>query len=134
MISVIRQFHDGMLACVRLDDRVCSGWFAVEQGLRQDVRARSWSSARLGLTVLEAKTEIMRLSAKGMPKSTAIISGDAAGQVYDQTNEFVYLGGNFKHDADLSIEVDQRIRNVWCSSRKYALELNDGPSAPLEPK
>ena len=35
MISVIRQFHDDMRACVRLDDRVCSGWFAVEQGLRQ---------------------------------------------------------------------------------------------------
>ena len=35
MISVIRQFHDGMRACVRLDDRVCSRWFAVEQGLRQ---------------------------------------------------------------------------------------------------
>ena len=24
-----------MQACVRLDDRVCSGWFVVEQGLRQ---------------------------------------------------------------------------------------------------
>ena len=35
MISVIRQFQDGMPACVRLDDRVCSRWFAVEQGLRQ---------------------------------------------------------------------------------------------------
>ena len=35
MISVIRQFHDGMRARARLDDRVCSGWFAVEQGLRQ---------------------------------------------------------------------------------------------------
>ena len=35
MISVIRQFHDSMPACVRLDDGVCSGWFAVEQGLRQ---------------------------------------------------------------------------------------------------
>ena len=35
MISIIRQFHDGMQACVRLDNRVCSGWFAVEQGLRQ---------------------------------------------------------------------------------------------------
>ena len=34
MISVIRQFHDGMRACVRLDDRVCSRWFAVEQGLQ----------------------------------------------------------------------------------------------------
>ena len=35
MISVIRQFHNGMKACVRLDDSVCSGWFAVEQSLHQ---------------------------------------------------------------------------------------------------
>ena len=35
MISVIRQFHGGMRACVRLDDRVCSRWFAMEQGFRQ---------------------------------------------------------------------------------------------------
>ena len=35
MISVIRQVHDGMRACVRLDGRVCSRWFAVEQALRQ---------------------------------------------------------------------------------------------------
>ena len=35
MILIIRQFHDGMRACLRLDDRVCSRWFAVEQGLRQ---------------------------------------------------------------------------------------------------
>ena len=35
MISAIRQFNDGMRACVRLDDGVCSGWFAFEQGLRQ---------------------------------------------------------------------------------------------------
>ena len=31
-ISVIHQFHDGIRACVWLDDRVCSGWFAMEQG------------------------------------------------------------------------------------------------------
>ena len=35
MISAICQFHDGMRASVRLDDRVCSEWFTVEQGLRQ---------------------------------------------------------------------------------------------------
>ena len=35
MVLVIRQFHDGVRACVRLDDRVCSGWFAVEQSFRQ---------------------------------------------------------------------------------------------------
>ena len=46
----------------------------------------------------------------------------------------VYLGGNVNHNADLSIEVDRRIRNAWFSLRKYALELYDRPSAPLELK
>ena len=36
MISVIHQLHDSMRACIRLDDRVSSGWFAVEQALRQE--------------------------------------------------------------------------------------------------
>ena len=35
LIPAICQFHDGVRAYVRLNDRVCSGWFAVEQGLRQ---------------------------------------------------------------------------------------------------
>ena len=36
-----------------------------------------------GLTVSEAKTEIMCLRAKGVPESTAIFSVEAAGQVYN---------------------------------------------------
>ena len=90
--------------------------------------------ASFGLTASEAKTEIMCLRAKGMPESTATFSVEAAGQVYNQTSEFVYLGGNINHNADLSIEVDQRIRSAWCSFRKYTLELYDRPSAPLELK
>ena len=35
MIEVIRQFHDGMRACVRSDDGRCSEWFEVAQWLRQ---------------------------------------------------------------------------------------------------
>ena len=55
--------------------------------------------------------------------------------MYSQTNEFVHLGGNVNHNADLSIEVNRRIiRNPWCSFRKYTLELYDRPSAPLELK
>ena len=215
MISAIRQFHDGMRACVRLDERVCSRWFAVEQGLRQgcvlapllfniffavvinvastrfkadkgimdalvhlrkkrgatgrgEATAREsvlatplWDMlyaddagvvsrspeplrkmmglivvvcAAFGLTVSEAKTEIMCLRAKGMPEPTATFSVEAAGQVYNQTNEFVYLGGNVNHNADLAIEVDRRIRNAWCSFRKYNIELCDRPSASLELK
>ena len=212
MISVIRQFHDGMRACVRLDDRVCSRWFDVERGLCQGcalapllfniffaavinvastpfkadegimdalVHLRKkrgagerggatagesvlatplWDMlyaddagvvsqppeqlrkmlgvivvvcAAFGLTLSEAKTEIVCLRVKGMPESTVTFSVEAAGQVYNQTNEFVYLRGNVNHNVDLSIEVDRRIRNAWCSFRKYTLELYDGPSAPL---
>ena len=103
--------------------------------------------AAFGLIVSKAKTEIMCLRAKGMPESTAIFSVEAVGQVYNQTNEFVYLGENVNRNANLSIEVDRRIRNAnlsievdrrirnaWCSFRKYTLELYDRPSAPLELK
>ena len=76
----------------------------------------------------------MCLRAKGMPESTATFSVEAAGQMYNQTNDFVYLGGNVNHNADLSIEVDRRIRNAWYSFRKYTLKLYDRPRAPLELK
>ena len=35
VIEVVRQFHDGMRACMRSDDGRCSEWFEVAQGLRQ---------------------------------------------------------------------------------------------------
>ena len=69
-----------------------------------------------------------------MLESTAKFSVEAAGQVYNQTNEFVYIGESVNHNADLSIEVDRRIHNAWCSFRKYTLELYDRPSALLELK
>ena len=72
--------------------------------------------------------------AKGMPESMTIFSVEAAGQVYNHTNGVVYLGGNVNYNADLSIEVDRRICNAWCSFRKYTLELCDRPSTPLELK
>ena len=46
----------------------------------------------------------------------------AAVQVYNQTNEFVYLGGDVNHNADLPIEVDRRVRNACCNFRKYTFE------------
>ena len=48
-----------------------------------------------------------------MPGAPTIFSVEVAGQVYNnQTNEFVYLGGNVNHNADLSIEVNCRKRNT----------------------
>ena len=90
--------------------------------------------AAFGLTVSETKTEIMCLRAKGMPESATAFSVEAAGQVYNRTNGFKYLGGNVNHNADLSIEINRCIRNAWCSFRKYTLELYDRPSPPLELK
>ena len=52
--------------------------------------------------------------------------------MYSQTNEFLYPWGNVNHNANLSIEVNRRIRNAWCSFRKYTVELHDRPSTPLE--
>ena len=53
-----------------------------------------------GLTVSEAKTEIMCLRTKGIPDVATTFSVEAAGQVYKQEHDFVYLGGNVNHDAD----------------------------------
>ena len=69
--------------------------------------------ATFGLTVSKAKTEILCLRTKGMPESTATFSVEAACHVYNETIEFIYLGGNVNRNADLSIEVNRRIRNAW---------------------
>ena len=90
--------------------------------------------AVFGLTVSEAKTEIMCLRAKGMPESAAIISVEAAGQVYNQRNEFVTSGGMSTKMPTCPSSSNGVVRNAWCSFRKYTLELYNGPSAPLELK
>ena len=74
--------------------------------------------AASNLTVSGAKTEIMCLRTKGMSESTAILSVEVAGQVYNQTNEVVYLDENVNHNSDLSTKANRRIRNVWFSFRK----------------
>ena len=86
--------------------------------------------AAFDLTISEAKTEIMCLRTKGMPKSTAIFSVEAGGQVFNQTNEFVYLGGNLNHNADLAIEVNPRKRNAWCSFWKHPLTVRPTERSP----
>ena len=89
--------------------------------------------ATFGLIISEAKTEVMCLRTKGTPESIATFSVEAADQVYNQTNDFVFLEGNINHNADLSFEINRRARTTWCSFLKYALELYDRPSAPLKP-
>ena len=54
-----------------------------------------------------AVIEIMCLRTKGVPEASTILSVEAAGQAYNQTNDFVYLRGNANHNADLSNVFDR---------------------------
>ena len=57
--------------------------------LREMMRVIVVVRAAFDLIKSEAKIEIMCLRAKGTPESTATFSVEAAGQLYNQTNEFV---------------------------------------------
>ena len=74
-----------------------------------------------GLTVSEAKTDILCLQTKGGGKVSFTII--AAGQVYKQTVEFVYLGGAITADRDLSIEITWRLQRAWACFQRYKMEI-----------
>ena len=85
-----------------------------------------------GLTVSEAKTEIMRLETKGGGNLSFTIN--AAGQVYKQTIEFVYLGGAITADRDLSIEITRGLQRAWACFQRYKMEIYDRPGVCLRLK
>ena len=78
--------------------------------------------AVFGLTVSEAKAEIICLQTKGgghVPFTVAAI-----GQVYRQTVEFVHLGRAFSADWDLrSVEIMHRIQKAWACFGRYKMEI-----------
>ena len=82
-----------------------------------------------GLTVSEAKIEIMCLQTKGGGKVSFTIN--AAGQVYEQTIEFMYLVGAIPADRDLSIELTRRLQRAWACSQRYKMEIVDRPAVRL---
>ena len=56
----------------------------------------------------------------------------AAGQVYKQTVEFVYLGGAVSADWDLrSVDVTRRIQRAWACFGQCKMEIHDRPSVRL---
>ena len=85
-----------------------------------------------GLTASEAKTEIMCLPTKGGGKVSFAIN--AAGQVYKQTIEFVYLGGAISANKDLSIEITRRLQRAWACFQRYKMEIYDHPGVRLRSK
>ena len=73
----------------------------------------------------------MGLRTKEMAEATAVFSVEAAGQVYKQTNECVYLGGmpTTKPTYPSGRPVHTQRLGIL---RKYTLELYGRPSATLE--
>ena len=85
-----------------------------------------------GLTVSEAKTEIMCLQTKGGGKVSFTIN--AAGLVYKQTIKFIYLGAAITTDGDLSIEITRRLQRAWACFQRYKMEIYDRPVVLLRLK
>ena len=89
---------------------------------------RPGTNDAFGLTASEAKMEIMCLQTKGWGHVPFTVT--AAGQVYKQPVEFVYLGGAISADWDLrkSVEVTRRIQRAWACFGRCKTEIYDRPS------
>ena len=102
------------------------------EGLERIMTAILTACSSFGLTTSEAKTEIMCLETKSGGKVSFTII--AAGQVYKQTIQFVYLGGAITADRDLTIEITRRLQRAWVCFQRYKMEIYDRPGVPLRLK
>ena len=95
-----------------------------------------------GLTVSEKKTKTVQMGAPEKAQQQAetrtpplpALEIAAAGQTYNQAHQFVYLGGLITEDADLTQDINRRIKIAWGCFRKFSTELFGRPSAPLRLK
>ena len=82
------------------------------EGMEKMTTSIVTACAAFGLTVSEAKTEIMCPQTEG--RGNVPFTVTAAGQVHKQTVECVYLGGAISADWDLrSVEATRRIQRAW---------------------
>ena len=84
-----------------------------------------------GLTVSENKTKTVLLQIPHQTTLAPPLAVEAAGQGYEQTAQFVYLGGIIHEGVDLSLKVDQRIRLMRACLKSFGPELYDRTTAPL---
>lgn len=59
------------------------------------------------------------------PNAVSTFNAEAAGQVYNEAHNFVYLWGNISHDSGPLIKAVWRICNAWCSVRSPRSWHND---------
>ena len=91
------------------------------EGLERMMTVIVTACSSFGLTVSEAKTEIMCLETKSGGKLSFTVN--AAGQVYKQTIQFVYFGGAIAADRDRSIEMTRRLQRAWACFQRYKMEI-----------
>ena len=99
------------------------------EGLKRMLTVIVTACSSFGLTVPEVITDILCLGTKGGGKMSFTIN--AAGRVYKQTIEFVYLGGAITADRDLGIEITRRPQRAWACFQRYKMELYDRPGVHL---
>lgn len=81
--------------------------------------------AAFGLLVAEKKTETMHMRPPTMKAEAVVFK--AAGQRYDQTDTFVYLGGAISSVGDIGPEIKRRIGYAWACLAKYSKPVYDNP-------
>ena len=59
---------------------------------------------------------------------------EAAGQRYRQAAQFLCQRGVIHESADLSLEIERRIRFMWACLRRFGQELYDTKTAPISLK
>ena len=109
-----------------------AGIVSRSEGLERMMKVIVTACSSFGLTVSEAKTEKICLETKSGGKVSFTIN--AAGQVYKQTIQFVYLGGAITAGRDLSIEITRRLQRAWACFQRYKMELYDRPGVRLRLK
>ena len=102
------------------------------EGLKRIMTVIVTACSLFGLTVSDAKAEILCLETKGGGKVS--FTTNAVGQVYKHTIEFVYLGRATTADRDLSIEMKRRLQRAWACFQRYKMEIYDRPGVRLQLK
>ena len=97
---------------------------ASPRGLTRMMSVMVVACQEFGLKVSEKKTEAIHLWSRPNTASNAL-RFEAVEQRYQQTIEFVYLGGAISESADLDTEVKRRIGAAWANVRKYSSQLYD---------
>ena len=110
MLAVIREFHDGMQACVRLDDGECSDMFDLGQGLRQGCVL-----APLLLKIFF--TAVLRVAEKHFLADAAITDNMVQLQRKKEKGEKKGTSRTGKVDGRRGEEEDEDVQRLWGAVR-----------------